>query len=762
MRTLIIHRLPAYGVALALAVTAALFVSTRAPAAILDGPALTTVKAIETLGPIHGDAEHRTASLTGVVVLVDSKRDSFKLHDGERTIGVSVPDGGVCPEVGDNVEVGGRTSTLNVQEFSYPHVRADEVRVTGKGKLPAATPVSIASVVEFKHYNQWVSTEGVIIMWTMKNAKLSLMILGADTWAVMHVQNVTDESLLERLHGARVRLTGVNMGKSHSVTDTMIVPSPAFMKVLTPGTEDIFDAPQISLVDVAAAKAPVLERVKVKGVITARTDDRVVYLRDGNAAVCALLVPGWIRSAGKGQSYGDAGELPDLKPGDEVEVIGSVQTPGGGGPRNVFSLSYCHARIVGRQAVPLPVESTIAEVAAGALTNDLVQLRGRLLNVGQVPAPGGEWRTSMMIEAEGVKLPVTYQSRDRFVFRSLRTDDEVLVTGLVDRATKNDPRQIWLPTPASVQSLGLSPVVRAHQLQLWGGLTLGAVTLLGGWIVMLRRSLTRQELTEATVRELNATLEQRVAERTDELERAQSDLHRALKHERELGELKSRFVTMVSHEFRTPLGITMSAVELMRHYDDKLPAEQRHELCEDIYSATRNMAGLMEQVLVLGRVEAGKLGYRPAPLDLNLLAVKLTDESLSATNRRCPIQWKPVGDLSGVRADESLLRHIFGNLITNAVKYSPAGREVLFTARRDGGEAVFEVIDQGIGIPVQDREQLFEAFHRCSNVGDVPGTGLGLVIVKRCVELHSGSIDMWSETGKGTRFTVRLPLFAKV
>ncbi len=236
-----------------------------------------------------------------------------------------------------------------------------------------------------------------------------------------------------------------------------------------------------------------------------------------------------------------------------------------------------------------------------------------------------------------------------------------------------------------------------------------------------------------------------------------ADKDRELSAERALGELKSRFVTTVSHEFRTPLGIAMSAVELLRHYEDRLPREKRTQLFEDIHSATKNMAGLMEQVLVLGRVDAGKLAYRPAPLDLDALAQKLTDESLSATNRKCPIEWTAENDLSGAHADEALLRHIFTNLISNGVKYSPAGAAVHFHARREGLMAVFTVQDHGIGIPEKDLPELFEAFHRGTNVGEIPGTGLGLVISKRCAELHGGSIQVKSAPGEGTTFTVRIP-----
>jgi len=278
-------------------------------------------------------------------------------------------------------------------------------------------------------------------------------------------------------------------------------------------------------------------------------------------------------------------------------------------------------------------------------------------------------------------------------------------------------------------------------------------------VVTVHNDITDTKRAEEAMLALNQTLEQRVAERTAELQSAQEELHRALHTERELGELKSRFVSMVSHEFRTPLGVTMSAVEVIRHYDEKLDATSRRELCDDIYTATRNMAGLMEHVLLLGRVEAGKLGFKAAPLDLTELIGKFVDEQRSATSDKCPIQLESDGDTDQAVGDEALLRHIFSNLISNAVKYSPAGEAVTIRIDRHDTNAVCSVIDRGIGIPEQDTEHLFEAFNRASNVGDIPGTGLGLVIVKRCVEFHNGTIGLKSAPGAGTTFTVTLPLF---
>jgi PAS domain S-box-containing protein len=241
--------------------------------------------------------------------------------------------------------------------------------------------------------------------------------------------------------------------------------------------------------------------------------------------------------------------------------------------------------------------------------------------------------------------------------------------------------------------------------------------------------------------------------------RAEEELVKTLEREKELSQLKSNFVSMVSHEFRTPLGIIQSSAELLRDFYPKMHPAEREDQLGSIAKNTRRMAAMMEEVLVLSRLDAGKLDFQPVALDLNLFCRRVVDEVLSATNRRCTIELSLNEVLPDAKADERLLGHIFTNLLSNAVKYSDPGVTVNFAVGRDGHEAVCVVRDRGIGISEEDQQHLFKAFHRGGNVGTRPGTGLGLLLVKRCAELHGGNVQVHSKTGEGTTVTVRFPAF---
>jgi signal transduction histidine kinase len=264
---------------------------------------------------------------------------------------------------------------------------------------------------------------------------------------------------------------------------------------------------------------------------------------------------------------------------------------------------------------------------------------------------------------------------------------------------------------------------------------------------------------EDGVRLLNADLERRVAHRTSELADANARLAAALAREQELGRLKSTFVSLVSHEFRTPLGIILSSSEILDRYLESLDPSERRDQIDAITDAVRRMSGLMEQVLMFGRIEAGQLSFKPESLDLAALSRRVCDEVRSATSQRCPIALEQGVAIDGAQGDERLLRHVLTNLLTNAIKYSPPGATVRVSIQREGRDAVFEVADRGIGIPAAQMDKLFTAFHRARNVADIPGTGLGLVIVKNCLDAHGGTIHVESAEGAGTTVRVTVPLY---
>lgn len=245
-----------------------------------------------------------------------------------------------------------------------------------------------------------------------------------------------------------------------------------------------------------------------------------------------------------------------------------------------------------------------------------------------------------------------------------------------------------------------------------------------------------------------------------ERKRAETELLNALAREREFGQLKSRFVSMTSHEFRTPLTGIQSSVDLLADYDERLEVVEKKEIFQQIRDSVGRMTRMLDNILVIGRGEAQKLSFTPGPTDLPALCRQLLNEvtqSRPVDDSRADI----VLDIDGVEGewqlDENLLRHSLGNLLSNALKYSPDGGEVCFRVCGEEGMLRFEVTDKGIGIPESDQQRLFESFHRASNVGNIAGTGLGLAIVKQSTELHGGKVTVQSTVGTGTTFTVYIP-----
>ena len=244
---------------------------------------------------------------------------------------------------------------------------------------------------------------------------------------------------------------------------------------------------------------------------------------------------------------------------------------------------------------------------------------------------------------------------------------------------------------------------------------------------------------------------QSIATRQAELETAN-----ALAERGKLAELRSRFVSMASHEFRTPLTSILAASQSLVRYIERMSVEQRLDRLAKIESEVQHMTGLLDDVLTIGKADAGKLEFEPARVDLKHLCEEIVAEAQTTAAATQRLLLACAADLAPVMVDPKLVRRILGNLLTNAVKYSPMDATVSCDVAVHDGHPVFEVRDQGIGIPPEDQARLFEPFHRGTNVGKIPGSGLGLAITKKAVEIHGGTIVVESIVGKGTTFVVRL------
>lgn len=233
---------------------------------------------------------------------------------------------------------------------------------------------------------------------------------------------------------------------------------------------------------------------------------------------------------------------------------------------------------------------------------------------------------------------------------------------------------------------------------------------------------------------------------------------RALDTERELNHLKSHFIAMVSHEFRNPLSALRVVSEMLLRYQDQLTPEKKATYFGQISMNIDHMCQLLDEVIFLGKAETGNCQLELQSLNLLEFCQDLISFLEFSDNQQHPIQLTFQLDAPQVSLDPALLKHILVNLLSNALKYSPAGSEVKLDVNCCKDAILFAIQDQGIGIPEAERHRLFETFNRCSNVGHVPGTGLGLAIVKRCLDLHGGTIVIESQINQGTTVTMALPI----
>ena len=243
-----------------------------------------------------------------------------------------------------------------------------------------------------------------------------------------------------------------------------------------------------------------------------------------------------------------------------------------------------------------------------------------------------------------------------------------------------------------------------------------------------------------------------------EKRRQKSDeIHRLLLQEKELSDLKIQLFSMISHEFRTPLTVILSASQLLENGLKDADQSSRKNLYR-IQSSVKLMNQFLTDILILTRAESGNLSCQLEPLDIEAFCLNLVEDFQFINKNNTPIKFVSQGLMIRPYLDEKLLYSILSNLLLNAIKYSPTGAGISLILGKDSDRIVFQVRDHGIGIAEEDRGKIYEPFYRGQNVENIIGTGLGLAVVKKCVELHRGEIALDSQVDKGTSFTVKLPI----
>jgi PAS domain S-box-containing protein len=267
----------------------------------------------------------------------------------------------------------------------------------------------------------------------------------------------------------------------------------------------------------------------------------------------------------------------------------------------------------------------------------------------------------------------------------------------------------------------------------------------GRFSIAFISDISIRKKSESALVELNAELEQKVQERTQ-------SLTEALKKEKELNELKSRFVSMASHEFRTPLSTILSSAFLITKYPFSEEQSKRDKHIQRIVSSVNTLNGILNDFLSVGKIEEGRMQLRFEPFDIAALIKGLVSEMQSIAKKDQQIYFQHQGGKL-VYLDPSLIKHIIMNLLSNAIKFSPENSTIQILTHFDT-DFTLSVRDSGIGISNEDQQHLFERFFRGTNASNIQGTGLGLHIVTKYSELMNGIVNFKSELNKGTEFTI--------
>ena len=264
---------------------------------------------------------------------------------------------------------------------------------------------------------------------------------------------------------------------------------------------------------------------------------------------------------------------------------------------------------------------------------------------------------------------------------------------------------------------------------------------------------------ESQIRERKLA-EQALKESLEEIKKAEKEILKALEKEKELNEMKTRFISMASHEFKTPLTTVLSSANLLAKYTQTDEQDKRQRHIDKIKSSVQNLNNILNDFLSLERLESGHIQVNSKEITLNELLLQIKDNFEHTLKKGQKITFDFKKDLT-IQSDPHLIQNIVINLVSNAIKYSPDQKPVSVITDCDDDEVIIKVIDQGIGIPEADQKNLFERFFRAGNVSNIGGTGLGLNIVKRYLDLLNGKIYFTSKVGEGTTFMIRFPSVLK-
>ena len=277
--------------------------------------------------------------------------------------------------------------------------------------------------------------------------------------------------------------------------------------------------------------------------------------------------------------------------------------------------------------------------------------------------------------------------------------------------------------------------------------------------------LSREKEAEEQLKEYAAHLEELVESRTHSLKEtvmalqmAKEEVSLSLEKEKELGQMKSRFVSMASHEFRTPLSAVQLSASLIEKYAQPYDNDNIRKHVAKIKGSVGILTGILNDFLSLEKLEAGKVQASFSPFNLVKFSEEITEELQLVAKQNQNIIYQHTGTTSLVNLDQNLLRHCVTNLIANAIKYSGENTFIEFITEISQGRCIITIRDNGIGIPDADQKHLFEAFFRANNTGNIAGTGLGLNIVARYAGLMNGRVDFKSNVNQGALFTITFPL----